>query len=70
MTTYKDCKVGVIQHTRMDSAEVGVGYGFSILSADNKPLCALAFGTQEDAEQARAEVARAVEKAIEVTPQG
>jgi hypothetical protein len=28
------------------------------------------FATQEDAERARAEVARAVEKAIEVTPHG
>jgi hypothetical protein len=70
VTTYKDCKVGVIQQMIMESDEVGVGYGFSILSADNQPLCALAFGTREDAEQARVEVARAVEKAVEVTPQG
>ena len=70
MMTYKDCKVGVIQQMMIDSAEVGVGHGFSILSANNRPLCALAFATREDAEQARAEVARAVEKAVEVTPQG
>lgn len=70
MTTYKDCKVGAVQPMQMDSAEVSVGYGFSILSANNRPLCALAFATREDPEQAHAAVARAVERAVEVTPQG
>jgi hypothetical protein len=43
------------------------GYGFHILSED-RPLVTLAFATWEDAEQARDEVARAVEKAVEITP--
>jgi tetratricopeptide (TPR) repeat protein len=46
------------------------GYGFSIRSENKRPLVTLSFATREDAEQARAEVASAVEKAIEVTPQG
>jgi hypothetical protein len=45
------------------------GYGFHILS-ENRLLVTLAFATWEDAEQARAEVARAVEKAVEITPHG
>jgi hypothetical protein len=43
------------------------GYGFHILSED-RPLVTLAFATWEDAEQARDEVARAVERAVEITP--
>ena len=46
------------------------GYGFSIRTENKRPLVTQSFGTREDAEQARAEVASAVEKAIEVTPQG
>jgi hypothetical protein len=52
------------------SDDVGAGYGFSILSEKNRPLLTLSFETSEDAEKARAEGARAVEKAVEVTPQG
>ena len=44
--------------------------GFSILSEKNRPLVTLSFETQGEAEQARAEIVRAVEKAVEVTPQG
>jgi hypothetical protein len=68
MTAYTDCTVGPVQPVTMGRAEVG--YGFSILSVNGRPLCALAFATQEDAKQARAEVARALERAVEVTPQG
>ena len=53
-----------------DAADVGVGYGFSILSQGGLPLCSLSFATREDAEEAQGAVVRAVEKAIEVTPQG
>jgi hypothetical protein len=51
------------------SGDIGAGYGFSILSEKNRPLVTLSSETWEDAEQARAEIARAVEKAVEVTPQ-
>ena len=68
MTAYTDCKVGVVQPVTVDGPKVG--YGFSILSVNSRPLCALAFATQEDAEQARAEVARALERTVEVTSQG
>ena len=68
MTAYTDCKVGFVKPVQMGRAEVG--YGFSILSVNDRPLCALAYATQEDAEQARADVAWALEKAIEITPQG
>jgi hypothetical protein len=67
MTAYKDCKVGFVKPVHLGRAEVG--YGFSILSEDSRPLCALAYATQADAEEARAEVERALEKAVEVTPQ-
>jgi hypothetical protein len=45
------------------------GYGFHILS-ENRLLVTLVFATWEDAEEARAEVARAVERAVEITPHG
>jgi hypothetical protein len=70
MTTYQNCKVGGVLSVIVHSGDVGAGYGFSILSEKNRPLLTLSFETWEDAEQARAEVARAVEKAVEVTPQG
>ena len=53
----------------MDSGEAGVGYGFSILSENSRPIVALSFATREDAEQARAWLAKAVEKAVEIAPQ-
>jgi hypothetical protein len=40
------------------------------LSRRYRPITTLMFATQEDAEQARGEIARAVEKAIEVTSHG
>ena len=46
-----------------------MGYGFSILSENNRLTVALSFATREDAEQARAGVAKAVEKAVEITSQ-
>jgi hypothetical protein len=47
----------------------GLGYGSSILRENNRPIVALSFATREDAEQTRAGVAKAVEKAVEITPQ-
>jgi hypothetical protein len=46
------------------------GYGFGILSEKNRPLVMLSFETRGDAQHARAEIARVVEMAIEITPQG
>jgi hypothetical protein len=54
----------------LPSGVAGAGYGFSIRSENKRPLVTPSFGTREDAEQARAEVVNAIEKAIEVTPQG
>jgi hypothetical protein len=54
----------------LPSGVAGAGYGFSIRSENKRPLVTLSFGTREDAEQERAEVASAVGKAIEVAPQG
>ena len=59
-----------VQEVIADAADVGVGYGFSILSQGGLPLCPLSFATREDAEEAQGAVVRAIEKAIEVTPQG
>jgi hypothetical protein len=67
MTAYKNCKAGDVQPVSMGDSD---GYGFNILSGNNRPLVTLAFATWGDAEQARAEVERALEKAIEVTPHG
>jgi hypothetical protein len=68
MTAYQNCKVddAVQQMTGSDED----GYGFHIRSVGNRPIVTLMFATQKDAEQARGEIARAVEKAIEVTSHG
>ena len=60
MTAYQNCKVGDVRQVKMDSGEAGVGYGFSILSENSRPIVALSFSTREDAEQARAGVAKVV----------
>jgi hypothetical protein len=70
MTVYQNCKVSDVKSVSVQSSDAGYGYGFSILSEKNRPLVTLSFETQGEAEQARAEIARAVEKAVEVTPQG
>jgi hypothetical protein len=54
----------------LPSGVAGAGYGFSIRGENKRPLVMLSFGTREDAEHARAEVANAVEKVMEVTLQG
>jgi hypothetical protein len=70
MTAYQNCKVGEIISVTIHSSDAGAGYGFGILSEKNRPLVTLSFETRGDAEQARAEVVRAVEKAAEIVPQG
>ena len=67
MTAYQNCKVGEIISVTIHSGDAA-GYGFSILSK-KRPLVMLSFEARGDAEHARAEIARAVEMAIEVTPQ-
>jgi hypothetical protein len=69
MTAYQNCEVSEVMPMTLPSGVAGAGYGFRIRSENKRPLVTLSFGTREDAEQARAEVASAVEKAIEVTPQ-
>jgi hypothetical protein len=70
MTAYQNCKTSEVVPVTLPSGVAGAGYGFSIRSENNRPLVTLSFATREDAEQARAEVARAVERAVEVRPQG
>ena len=71
MTAYQYCRVDETVQLVAVNGEDGYsyGYGFHIRSG-NRPVVHFAFATQEDAERARGEVASALEKAIEVTPQG
>jgi hypothetical protein len=68
MTAYQNCKVDEAVQRMTGSDDDG--YGFHIRSGGNLPVVTLMFATQEDAEQARGEIARVVEKAIEVTSHG
>ena len=70
MTAYGNCEVSEVMPVTLPSGVAGAGYGCSIRSENKRPLVTPSFGTREDAEQARAEVVNAVEKAIEVTLQG
>jgi hypothetical protein len=70
MTAYQNCKVSEVMPVTLPSGVAGAGYGFSIRSENNRPLVTLSFATREDAKEALAEVARAVEKAVAVTTQG
>ena len=70
MTAYQNCKVGDVRQLKMESGEAGVGYGFNILSENSRPIVALSFATRDDADQARACVAKVVEMAVEIMPQG
>ncbi len=71
MMSYTNCKVGDVQLVTIHSGDDGSGYGFSILGGvHGRPLVGFAFATEADAKRARAEVAKAVEKAVEITPQG
>ena len=66
MTVYQNCKVGDVQAVILHSGD-GHGYGFSILSGNSRPR---RLPRGDDADQARACVAKVVEKAVEIMPQG
>ena len=58
---YKNCTVGEV--TGMSD----LGFGVNILNERGQPILSLSFRTRDDAAQARAEIAKAVAKAVEVT---
>ena len=62
MASYRNSKTG-------DVMSVGDGYGFNIVSDRNRPLVTLEFSTRDEARQARDEIAKAVAKAVTITPQ-
>jgi hypothetical protein len=66
MTAYQYCRVD--ETVQLVTKSGGDGYGH--IRSGNRPVVHFAFATHEDAERARGEVASALEKAIEVTPQG
>jgi hypothetical protein len=71
MIGYTNCKVGDVRSVIVHRGDEGLGYGFSILDgAHGRPLVGFAFATEADAKRAHAEVAKAVEKAVEITLQG
>jgi hypothetical protein len=59
--SYKNCTVSDIM------GMPNLGYRFNILNEREQPVLSLAFERKDDAEQARVEVAKAVERAVEVT---
>jgi hypothetical protein len=67
MMAYQNCNVDDVVQQMTGSDDDG--YGVHIRSG-TRPIVTLLFATQEEAERARGEIARAVEKAIEVTPHG
>ena len=70
-SSYTNYRVGDVQSVILHSGDKGSGYGFSILGgASARPLVAFTFATKGEADQARVEVVKAVEKAVEITPQG
>ena len=58
---YKNCTVGEV--TGMSD----LSFGFNILNERGQPILSLSCRTRGDAAQARAEIAKAVAKAVEVT---
>jgi hypothetical protein len=67
MIGYRNCKIGDVVKAKYADE---VGYGFGITSDRGNGLVFFAFPTEEDAEQARAEIDRIFTKAVEITPQG
>jgi hypothetical protein len=59
--SYKNYMVGEVM-------SMSNGYGFNILSKGGQPLVALTFETDDEAEEARAQIAAVVAKAVEITP--
>jgi hypothetical protein len=67
-SSYTNCRVSDVQDVTLYSGDKGFGYGFGILGGPHgRPLVTFAFATKADADQARAEVTKAVEKAVEIT---
>ena len=58
---YKNCTVGEVTGTS------DLSFGFNILNERGQAILSLSFRTKDDAAQARAEMAKAVAKAVEVT---
>jgi hypothetical protein len=58
---YTNCIVGEV------TGISDLGFGFDILNERVQPILSLAFKTRDDAAQARAEIAKAVAKAVEIT---
>jgi hypothetical protein len=58
---YKNCTVSDVMGMPKP------GYRFNILNERGQPILSLSFRTRDDAAQARAEIAKAVAKAVEVT---
>ena len=58
---YTNCTVGEV------TGISDLGFGFDILNERAQPILSLAFKTRDDAAQARAETAKIVAKAVEVT---
>jgi hypothetical protein len=58
---YTNCTVGEV--TRISD----LGFGLDILNKRMQPILSLAFKTRDDAAQARADIAKAVAKAVEIT---
>jgi hypothetical protein len=63
MASYSNCRTG-------DVMSVRDGYGFNVVSDGNRPLVTLEFSTRDEARQARDEIAKAVAKAVKITPHG
>ena len=58
---YKNCTVGEV--TGMSD----LSFGFNILNERRQAILSLSFRTRDDAAQSRAEIAKAIAKAVEVT---
>lgn len=59
--SYKKCEVSEVTKTS------DLNYVFNILTERGQPLLALAFERRDDAALARAEVAKAIAKAVNIT---
>jgi hypothetical protein len=58
---YQNCTVSEV------TGVPDLGFGFNILTERAQPILSLSFKTRDDAAQARAEVAKAVAKAVDIT---
>jgi hypothetical protein len=69
MTAYQNCKVSEVMPVTLPSGVAGAGYASASAArtSDLSSRCRLRRG--KTAEQARAGVAEAVEKSVEITPQ-